>query len=126
MKKKTEYKYEEVTGKIIKAAFAVHNALGCGFLEKVYERALIKEFDDLNLEFETQKSFKICYKGDKVGTYTADMVVEDKVIVELKVVNFLLDIHKAQVLNYLKASQKEVALLLNFAKPKLEYRRVVL
>ncbi len=103
----------------------MHNALGCGFLEKVYERALILELKAKGLLLETQKGIKIAYKGQNVGTYVADIIVEDKVIVELKVANLLTIIHKAQVLNYLKASGYEVALILNFAKPKLEYKRVV-
>ena len=123
--KSKEYKYSELTGIILKAAFEVHNTLGCGFLEKVYEKALIYEFKTYNLKLETQKAIKITYKGQDVGTYIADIIVEDKVIVELKVVDFLATIHKAQVLNYLKASGYEVALILNFAKPKLEYKRIV-
>lgn len=124
-KTKRKYKYQELTSLILKAAFEVHNALGCGFLEKVYERALILELKAKGLLLETQKGIKIAYKGQNVGTYVADIIVEDKVIVELKVANLLTIIHKAQVLNYLKASGYEVALILNFAKPKLEYKRVV-
>ena len=123
--KVTEYKHRELTGLILEAAFEVHNTLGCGFLEKVYERALICELKKRGLKLETQKAIKIKYKDQEVGTYVADLIVERKVIVELKVVNFLAAIHKAQALNYLRASNCEVALILNFAKPKLEYRRVV-
>jgi GxxExxY protein len=120
-----EYKYKELTGLILKSAFEVHNSLGCGFLEKVYEKALIYGLREKGLKLETQKAIKIIYKGQDVGVYVADIVVEGKVIVELKVVNFLTDIYMAQALNYLRASGKDVALILNFAKPRLEYKRVV-
>jgi len=121
-----KYKYQELTGMILKSAFEVHNTLGCGFLEKVYEKALIYELKKKGLSLEVQKAIKIIYKGQEIGTYVADLVVEGKVIVELKVVDFLTSIHKAKALNYLKASGYEVALILNFAKPKLEYKRIVL
>ena len=124
--KKSGYKHKELTGLILEAAFEVHNALGCGFLEKVYEKALIYELRTKGLKVEIQKAISITYKDQDVGTYIADIVVEHKVIVELKVVNFLTAIHKAQALNYLRASGNDVALMLNFAKPKLEYRRVVI
>lgn len=121
-----KYKYSDLTGMVLKAAFEVHNTLGCGFLEKVYERALIRELKENNLKFEEQVRYKVAYKGEDVGVYVADIVVEAKIIIELKVVNFLTNIHKAQTLNYLRASGNEVALILNFAKPKLEYKRIVL
>ena len=121
-----KYKHSDLTGVILKAAFEVHNTLGCGFLEKVYEKALIKELKQENLNFEEQVRYKVSYKDEDVGLYVADIVVENKIIIELKVVNFLTNIHKAQTLNYLRASGNEVALMLNFAKPKLEYKRIVL
>lgn len=123
--KQEEYKYQDITGQILKIAFEVHDTLGCGFLEKVYERALIYELQQIKMKTEVQKSIKITYKGQNVGNYMADIVVEDKVIVELKAVDFLAMIHKAQVLNYLRATGYRVALILNFAKPRLEYKRVV-
>jgi len=121
----TKMKYEELTGQVLKCAFEVHNALGCGFLEKVYEKALIHELKSCGLNVETQKAMRIEYKGENVGNYIADLVVNDKVIVELKTAACLTMIHKAQTLNYLRASGHEVALLLNFSKPRLEYKRVV-
>ncbi len=124
--KSKTYKYQEITSLILKSAFQIHNALGCGFLEKVYEKALICELKENKMDFETQKAYEIIYKSKNIGTYIADIVVENKIIVELKVVNFLTTIHKAQVLNYLKASGNEVALILNFAKPRLEYNRVII
>ncbi|MDP2922786.1 MAG: GxxExxY protein [Candidatus Omnitrophota bacterium] len=126
IKKQGEYKYEELTGKIIACAFEVQNNLGCGFLEKVYHKALLYELKKNGLKVETQKAIKIVYKGEEIGIYIADFVIEDKVIVELKTVEFLSKIHKAQTLNYLKASGCEVGLILNFARPKLEYKRVVI
>ena len=119
------YKHQDLTGSIIKAAFEVHNALGCGFLEKVYERALIYELRAKGINLKAQKAIKITYKGQDMGTYIADIIVEGKIIVEVKVVSFLTTIHKAQALNYLRASGNDVALILNFAKPRLEYKRVV-
>jgi len=123
-KKAGEYKYMELTGKIINCAFEVQNNLGCGFLEKVYQKALLYELKTKGLKVENQKAIKIVYKGRDIGTYIADFVIEDKVIVELKTVEYLTKIHKAQTLNYLKASGYEVGLILNFARPKLEYKRV--
>ncbi len=120
-----EYKYEELTGKIISCAFEVQNNLGCGFLEKVYHKALLYELQTNGLKVETQKALKIIYKAQEIGTYVADFVIQDKVIVEIKTVDFLTKIHKAQILNYLKASGYEVGLILNFARPRLEYKRVV-
>lgn len=123
--KKETYKYQDLTALILKLAFEVHNALGCGFLEKVYEKALIYELKEEDLKVEAQKPMKIVYKGQNVGTYLADIVVDDRVIIEIKTVDFLSMVHKAQILNYLKASGYEVALILNFAKPRLEYKRLV-
>lgn len=109
----SEYKYEELTGKIINCAFEVQNNLGCGFLEKVYHKALLYELQAKGLKVEIQKAIKIVYKGQEIGIYIADFVVEDKVIVELKAVEFLTKVHKAQTLNYLKASGYDVGLILN-------------
>ena len=118
-------KHEEISYQIIKAAFEVHNILGCGFLEKVYENALIHELNLSGLKVETQKEIKVAYKGKEVGLYTADIVVDDKIIIELKVVEEITKIHQAQLLNYLKATGYEVGLIINFAKPKLAYERLV-
>lgn len=120
------YKYKELTGKILGCAFEVHNTLGCGFLEKVYERAIVIELQANSLGVETQKRIKISYKGKDVGNYMPDIIVENKVIVDLKTVEFLTKIHTAQLLNYLRATGFEVGLILNFARPRLEYKRVVI
>ncbi len=119
------YKYGSLTEKIIGCAFEVQNNLGCGFLEKVYHRALTDEFEGKGLKFSINKSIKISYKKKEVGIYIPDFIVEDKIIVELKTVEFLTKIHVAQVVNYLKATGYTVGLVLNFNKPRLQYKRVV-
>ena len=119
------FKHKEITGQILNASFEVHNILGCGFLEKVYENALVYEMKQQRLKVDVQKEIKVFYKGAEVGLYVSDLIVEDKVIVELKAVDEISKIHQAQLLNYLKASGYEVGLILNFAKPKLEYKRLV-
>lgn len=100
--------------------------MGCGFLEKVYENALAHELRKAGLSVEQQKSIAVWYDGINVGDYLADLLVEGQVIVELNVVKNLDEIHQAQCLNYLKATGLRVALLLNFAKPRIEIKRYVL
>jgi len=119
------YPEQELTQKILEGAFAVHNALGCGFLEKVYSNALFFELRNLGLQCEHEVPFKVKYKNVVVGDYCADLVVEKRVLVELKACTALDSVHEAQILNYLKASSVQVGLLLNFGKPKLQYRRFV-
>jgi GxxExxY protein len=118
--------YEELTHEILNVAFEVHNTLGCGFLEKVYENALISEFKRREIKSIAQKEMKVHYKGETVGLYFADIVVENKVVLEIKTVEKITKIHEAQLLNYLKASNFKVGLILNFASTKLEYKRLVL
>jgi len=125
-KKTEEYKHQELTGKIICCAFEVQNNLGCGFFEKVYQKALLYELKSKGFKVETQKPIKILYKDQNIGIYIADIIVEEKIIVELKTVEFLTKIHTAQTLNYLKASGYEIGFILNFARPRLEYKRVVI
>ncbi|MCX6338749.1 MAG: GxxExxY protein [Candidatus Aureabacteria bacterium] len=122
----TDYKYADVTHGIINAAFEVQNTLGCGFLEKVYENALVYEMEMRHYKVEPQKSINVHYKGRLVGDYTADIIINDKVVLELKAVEQITKIHKAQLINYLKATGYQVGLILNFAKPRLEYVRLVL
>lgn len=114
-----------LTEDIIGAAFEVHNALGCGLLEKVYENALAHELGLRKHVVIPQREFRVSYKGKEVGTYYADLVIDDKVLVEVKSVSTLEDIHRAQVLNYLRISGIKVGLLLNFARPKLKVERFV-
>lgn len=111
--------------KVIGAVYEVANELGIGFLEKVYERALVKELKLRGLKAEPQAPIQVLYKNDVVGDYFADIFVEDELIVELKCVERLSNEHLAQCLNYLKASDHSIALLVNFQNPKVEWKRVV-
>jgi len=115
----------ELTEKILGAAFKVQNTLGAGFLEKVYENALSLELRKSGLIVESQKAFPVRYGGTVVGDYLADLVVSGKVVVECKAVTNLDPVHDAQLMNYLKASGLRVGLLINFARSKLQYRRLV-
>jgi GxxExxY protein len=116
---------DELTEKINGSAFRVQNHLGCGFLEKVYENALRVELVAAGLKVATQVPCRVLYGGAVVGEYVADLVVDDAVIVEIKACDGLNNVHKAQAINYLAASNLNVALLLNFGKPRLEVRRLV-
>lgn len=111
------------TEAVIGAAFQVSNTLGAGFLEKVYENALRHEIEKQRLAVEQQKPIQVHYDGVVVGEYIADLVVDQTVLVELKAVKALDDIHSAQVLNYLKATGLPVALLLNSGSPRVEIKR---
>ena len=117
-------KHVQLTEQIIKAFYTVYNALGYGFLEKVYENALAVELRKMGLTIVQQAEIKIYYAGVLVGEYYADLLVADAVIVEVKAVRTLLKEHEAQLLNYLKATPYEVGLLLNFG-PKPEIKRKV-
>ncbi|MCT4597324.1 MAG: GxxExxY protein [Vallitalea sp.] len=118
-------KYRDLTATIIKCFYSVYNELGSGFLEKVYENAFCYELQQNGLFVETQKKIHVFYKSQCVGEYFADRVVEDCIIIELKVVRKLLDQHSAQLLNYLKATSFEVGLLFNFGEDA-EFKRMVL
>lgn len=111
--------------KVVGAAYEVANTLGAGVLERVYERALVVELRARGLKAETQVALRVMYKGESVGEYYVDLLVENSLIVELKCVQVLADEHLAQTLNYLKATGRHVALLINFQHPKVEWRRVV-
>jgi GxxExxY protein len=115
--------FEELTEKIISACFEVSNELGCGFLESVYEKALLIALWDKGLKAESQVPLKVEFRGQTVGEFFPDIIVEDKVLLELKAVKALAPEHLAQVMNYLKATRIEVGFLANFGNPKLEYRR---
>ena len=110
---------------IMAAAFEVQNTLGSGFLEKVYENALAEELRRRGIKVESQKEIKVVYKGVPVGLYYADLLVNDEVLIELKSAEFLNKAHEAQTLNYLKATGKRLALLINFGHQKLESKRFV-
>lgn len=117
--------FEGLSRKIIGAAIEVHTALGPGFLENIYEEALKLELSEHKLNFETQKEIQIEYLGVAIGIHRLDLVVENQIIVELKAVKEFTDVHYAQLRSYLKATGLKVGLLLNFAKPTLEIKRVV-
>ena len=107
------------------AAYEVSNVLGAGFLEKVYERALVRELHLQGLNVRSQATFPVGYKGQSVGEYVADLLVEEKLIVELKCVDQFANEHLAQCINYLKASGMKLALLINFQKPRVEWKRII-
>jgi GxxExxY protein len=119
-----KYFYKELTDKIIKAFYDVYNELGFGFLENVYQNALYFELENNQLKVEAQKTIKVYYKKQLAGIYKADLIVNDNVILELKAVENLVEEHELQLINYLKATNIEVGLLLNFGK-KPEIRRKI-
>jgi len=110
----TDYLYSGITEKIIGAAYKVYNTLAYGFLEKVYENALIIELKKQGLGIKQQDPIKVHYEGEIIGDYVADLIVEDKVIVEVKAVKNLNSVYETQLVNYLKATGNEVGLLINF------------
>ena len=113
--------HEEITDEIINAFYKVYNKLGYGFLEKVYENAMFIELRKRNFNVEKQKSIVVYYESENVGNYFADLIVTNKVIIELKAAEALREEHEAQLVNYLKATDIEVGLLLNFGvKPKIK------
>jgi len=115
-----------ITEKIIGCSYTVSNTLGCGFLEKVYENALAHELRKAGFKVLQQHEIEVYYDGVVVGKYIADLFVEDSVIVEIKANSGLDDSQKAQCLNYLKAANLKIGLLINFGKPRIEIKRVAL
>lgn len=118
-------KFEYITEKIIKAAYTVYNTLGFGFLESVYEKSLILEMKANGLNAESQKAIEVFYRSEKVGDFFTDILVEGKIIVELKSVRKLIEIHEVQLVNYLKATGLEVGLLINFGEKNVQVKRKV-
>ena len=119
-----KHRYDALTEKIIGCAFKVHNTLGCGYLEKVYENAWLHELRKAGLFVEQQKPVTILYDGVVVGEYLADLVVEGIVLLELKAAASLDPAHVAQCLNYLTATKLPICLLVNFGKARLEFKRL--
>jgi len=117
--------YEELSFQVMSSVFEVHNVLGPGFLERVYENALVKEFALRGIPVETQKEIKVSYKGDSIGCYYTDILVDGKIIIELKAVDKLSSLHKAQLLNYLKATGIKLGYLINMGSKSVEYKRLV-
>jgi len=118
--------YKDLSYQIIGLAMKVHRKLGYGFLEKVYENSLMIFFRREGIRSEQRYPIKVYFEGEVVGNYVADILIEDKIIIELKCVEKTNNIHKAQALNYLKATRMRLAIILNFAKDKLQYQRLVL
>ena len=119
-----ELLYEELTNVIIKTFYEVYNELGYGFLEKVYQNSLYLELKNKGLKVEAQKRIAVFYKETEVGEYYADLIVEDKIILELKAADYIIKDFENQILNYLRATDCEVGLLLNFGK-KPEFKRKI-
>ena len=117
--------HEELTRKIIAAAFDVYNRMGFGFLESVYEKCLLIEFRKAGLRAESQKPIIVKYENEVVGEFKADIIVEDTVIVELKSVKQIIQAHEVQLVNYLVATGKPVGLIQNFGEEKVEVKRKV-
>ena len=116
---------DKTIGTVMGCAYEVANVLGCGFLEKVYERALLGELARRGLSARSSVAFPVLYKGQPVGDYIADLVVENQLIVELKCVELFSNEHMAQCINYLKASGIRIALLINFQHPKVTWKRII-
>ena len=119
-----ELLHKDLTDSILKTFYDVYNELGYGFLEKVYQNSLFLELRSRGFEVEAQKQIKVYYKGKEVGVYYADLIVNDLIILELKATEYIVEEFEWQLLNYLRGTNKEVGLLLNFGK-KPEFRRKV-
>lgn len=118
--------YRDLSYKIVGLAMQAHTELGYGFLEKVYENALMVLFAENHIFAQQQLPIRVQFHGHIVGEYIADILIENSIILELKAADRLAEVHKAQTLNYLKATGFRLAILLNFGKQKLEYERLVL
>ncbi|NWG01481.1 MAG: GxxExxY protein [Syntrophaceae bacterium] len=118
--------YRDLSYPIMAAVFEVHKVLGPGFLESIYEKALIKELEGRGIKVETQKVIDLMYKDRKIGIHRLDLVVDSKVVIELKTVERFSVHHKAQLTSYLKASGYKLGVLVNFSKSKVEYQRVLI
>jgi GxxExxY protein len=117
---------EALVEQVVGAAYEVSNILGSGFLEKIYERALVEELSLRRVPVKAQTPYPVAYKGKHIGTYAADLVAAERLLVEVKCVEQFSNEHLAQCINYLKASGLHLALLINFRRPKVEWRRIVL
>ena len=117
--------YSDLTRKIIGVAMEVHSSLGSGFLESVYEEAMAVEFDLRGIKYERQKAIDVFYKDRKIKHFICDILVEDKVLIELKALKHLTDIEYAQTLNYLKATGLKLGFLMNFGSKSLDYKRFI-
>jgi GxxExxY protein len=120
----SELKYSELTGDTIGCAMEVHRFLGCGFQEYIYQRALAIELTKRKIRFEEQFEMNVLYKGDIVGKRIVDFFIDKKIMLEIKAVTMLEDVHIAQALNYLEASGSEVGLIINFGSKSLQFKRL--
>lgn len=120
-----DYPHSELTEQKIGAAFAVHSELGWGFLEKVYENALLMELRNRNVEVVPQPEIPILYKGKTIGVYNGDLLVARSVLVEIKALSALNSVHEQEILHYLKATGLKVGLLLNFGTQRLQIKRLI-
>ena len=117
--------YKDLTDRILQAAYTVHNELGCGFLEKVYQEALAIQMTEMNIPFEREKHLNVFYHGKCLQCdYIADFVVDDKVILELKAVTEMDNVFKAQTINYLKITGYKVGFLMNFGQEEFQFKRL--
>ncbi|HTH32446.1 MAG TPA: GxxExxY protein [Lacibacter sp.] len=121
---KPDYKYKEITEKIIGAAMKVHAALGNGFQEVIYQRAMEIELEEMNVQFKREFEMPIYYKGREIGLRRVDFFVEGKIMVELKAIIQLENVHLAQAKNYLEAYNMQVGLLINFGSASLQFKRL--
>ncbi len=117
--------YPELSYRIMEAIFEVHNRLGPGFSEEIYHRATIAEIELRGIPYESEKAITILYRDKPIGTYRLDLVIDGKIILELKAVSSLNDTHKAQLVSYLKATGLRLGILINFGTPRVEYVRIV-
>lgn len=120
-----EILYKELSFAIIGAAMEVHKTLGQGFLEAIYKNAMIYELMTRGMKVEIEKPLPVNYKGQLLGEYFADLVVDDKIILELKAISSIAKAHEAQAMNYLAATGLKLAIIINFGAPSLQYKRIV-
>jgi len=122
---KTAEELNDLSNHIIGIAIDIHKKLGPGFQEKIYEEALLKEFDKAAIGFEKQKVIRVDYEGQGLGNQRIDLLVDDEIILEMKACTKIIPIHRDQLISYLKTADKRLGLILNFGRSKLEIKRVV-
>jgi GxxExxY protein len=120
-----KYKYSDLTGKIIGSSMEVHKVLGNGFQEVIYQRALAIELEEQGLSFVREQTMELEYKGRKIGTRRVDFFIEEKIMLEIKAVINLEDVHLAQAINYLEAYDLEIGLLINFGAKSMQFKRLM-
>jgi GxxExxY protein len=120
-----ELLYKKLTEKIIKALFEVYNNLGPGLTEIIYKRAIIEEFKESKIKFEIEKNVPVFYKNKKLGLYRLDFVIDEKVVLELKVKSGIEPIDEAQIITYLKSTSYRIGILANFGNKRLEFKRFI-